>query len=258
MNKFYSDHNHTYRPGAEFVAASIVSGLKAIQNSPFLDLLSAEGKALPVADAKFVNDNKAEVAIAPSKLQQSFVQPADDARIMVRWWWYGPAVTKPMLEQEMQTMKAGGIGGFEVQPTYPLSVDGELPGVHNIKFLSPEFFDMLRFTADKAKELGLRMDLTLGSGWPYGGPMFSKSEGAGEIFEQTARPAAGVTSVALPRALVDGQTLIGAFAMPAGGTANPDTLKEISVARRQGTNSRRDDWPRRGSLLHFRSNRHAS
>ena len=174
VNKFYSDHNHTYRPGAEFVAASIVSGLKAIQNSPFLDLLSAEGKALPVADAKYVNDNKAEVAIAPSMLERSFEQPADDARIMVRWWWYGPAVTKPMLEQEMQTMKAGGIGGFEVQPTYPLSVDGELPGVHNIKFLSPEFFNMLRFTADKATELGLRMDLTLGSGWPYGGPMFSK------------------------------------------------------------------------------------
>jgi lysophospholipase L1-like esterase len=177
VNKFYSDHNHTYRPGAEFVASSIVSGLKALKDSPFLDLLSAEGKALPAADAKYVSENAPQASSVPaaSALQRSFEQPPENARIMVRWWWYGPAVTKPMLEQEMQTMKAGGIGGFEVQPTYPLSVDGELPGVHNIKFLSPEFFEMLRFTADKAKELGLRMDLTLGSGWPYGGPMFSKS-----------------------------------------------------------------------------------
>jgi len=28
----------------------------------------------------------------------------------------------------------------------------------------------VRFTGEKAKELGLRMDLTLGSGWPFGGP----------------------------------------------------------------------------------------
>src|SRR5262245_60891712 len=43
------------------------------------------------------------------QLEKSFTQPADDARIMVRWWWYGPAVTKPELEKEMKTMKDGGI-----------------------------------------------------------------------------------------------------------------------------------------------------
>ena len=32
---------------------------------------------------------------------------------MVRWWWFGPAVTKPELEREMRAMEAGGIGGFE-------------------------------------------------------------------------------------------------------------------------------------------------
>jgi len=39
---------------------------------------------------------------------------------MMRWWWFGPAVTKPELEREMRLMKEGGIGGFEVQPVYPL------------------------------------------------------------------------------------------------------------------------------------------
>ena len=165
----------------------------------------------------------------PTQLQQAFDQPPDNARPQVRWWWYGPAVTKPMLEQEMQTMKAGGFGGFEVQPTYPLSVDGELPGVHNIRWMSPEFLDMLNFTGAKAKELGLRFDLTLGSGWPYGGPMFSKSEGAGAILEQIARPAAGAKSIKPPRALVDGQSLCAAIAVPAGGAANPSTVKELTI-----------------------------
>jgi lysophospholipase L1-like esterase len=59
VNKLYSDHNHTYMPGAEIVAASIVSGLKAFHNSPFIPLLSDKGKALEIADAKYVSDNPA-------------------------------------------------------------------------------------------------------------------------------------------------------------------------------------------------------
>ena len=57
VSKLYSDHNHTYVPGAKIVAASIVSGLKAFNNSPFIPLLSAEGAAVPAADPKYVNDN---------------------------------------------------------------------------------------------------------------------------------------------------------------------------------------------------------
>ena len=57
VNKLYSDHNHTYMPGAEIVAESIVSGLKASTNSPFIPLLSDKGNAVETADAKYVSDN---------------------------------------------------------------------------------------------------------------------------------------------------------------------------------------------------------
>jgi len=57
VNKLYSDHNHTYVPGADVVASSIVSGLKRFKNSPFAALLSEKGQALPVADVKYVSDN---------------------------------------------------------------------------------------------------------------------------------------------------------------------------------------------------------
>ena len=55
-------------------------------------------------------------------LRRAFESPPDDARINMRWWWFGPSVTKPELEREMRAMKAGGIGGFEVQPVYALEV----------------------------------------------------------------------------------------------------------------------------------------
>lgn len=144
------------------------------------------------------------------QLQESFDRPPDDARIMVRWWWFGPAVTKSQLEREMRLMKEGGIGGFEVQPTYPLAVDDERPGLKNLKFLSPEFLEAIRFTAEKAKELGLRMDLTLGSGWPYGGRQFPAGEGAGRLLTQVVQVPAGRKSVPVP-SLRDGQSLIAAF-----------------------------------------------
>ena len=105
-----------------------------------------------------------------NELQRGFERPPDDSRIMMRWWWFGPAVTKPELEREMRVMKQGGIGGFEVQPVYPLTLDDPEKGIRNFPFLSDEHLEALRFVSAKARELGLRMDLTVGSGWPYGGP----------------------------------------------------------------------------------------
>ena len=59
VNKLYSDHNHTYLPGAEIVASSIVSGLKALDKSPFIPLLSEKGGAVEAAAAKYVSDDPA-------------------------------------------------------------------------------------------------------------------------------------------------------------------------------------------------------
>lgn len=169
------------------------------------------------------------LGLAPARadvaaLERSFTQPPNEAKMMVRWWWFGPAVTKPQIEREMNAMKAGGIGGFEVQPIYPLAVDNEVPGLKNLKLLSPEFFDALKFTGTKARELGLRFDLTLGSGWPYGGPMFSIDEAAGRLRVQAVEATAGQTSVATP-ALRPGEKFIAAYV--AGETAG--TFKEIEI-----------------------------
>ncbi len=131
----------------------------------------------------------------------------------MRWWWFGPAVAKAELEREMNLMKQGGIGGVEVQSTYPLVLDDEKPGLKNFKFLSQEYLDALKFAAEKAKELGLRMDLTLGSGWPYGGPQFTLSEAAGRLHTEKKEIAEGQTSVALPK-MGEGERLFAAFIGP--------------------------------------------
>ena len=115
---------------------------------------------------------------AINALRQSFITPPDDSRMMVRWWWFGPSVTKEELERELRAMKAGGIGGVEVQPVYPLALDDPATGFHNFPYLSDEFLGDLRFASDTARELGMRFDLTLGSGWPLGGPNIPVTEAA--------------------------------------------------------------------------------
>jgi hypothetical protein len=146
-------------------------------------------------------------------LQRSFEQPPDDARIMMRWWWFGPAVTREGLAREMKVMKDGGLGGFEVQPVYPLALDDATAGIKNLPFLSPEFLDALAFTAGEAKRLGLRFDLTLGSGWPYGGSMITLAQSPGCLRIESTPLAAGRRTVAVPK-LRDDERLLAAFVGP--------------------------------------------
>jgi hypothetical protein len=164
-------------------------------------------------------------------LASQFQHPPDDSRIMVRWWWFGPSVAKPELEREMRVMKEGGIGGFEVQPTYPLSLDDPAHGIRNFPFLSDEYLDDLRFVAAKARELGLRMDLTLGSGWPYGGPQVSVSQAAGMLRTERVKLDANARRAPLPD-IGAGEKLIAVFLARAQGQAvAPDSLRELTDIR---------------------------
>src|ERR1700712_4867379 len=89
------------------------------------------------------------------QVRTTFVTPPPDARIMMRWWWFGPSVNTKELEVELRTMRAMGIGGVEIQPVYPLVLD-DPHGLTNMKYLSDEYLAALKFTSAKARELGLR------------------------------------------------------------------------------------------------------
>ncbi len=134
-----------------------------------------------------------------NQLKQEFAHPPDSAKIMMRWWWFGSAVVKPELEREMRAMKQGGIGGVEVQPVYPLTLDDPEHGLKNLPYLSPEFLDALTFAGQRARALGLRLDLTLCSGWPYGGPHIPIAQAAGRLRVDRAPVADGAKELAAPR-----------------------------------------------------------
>ncbi len=143
-------------------------------------------------------------------VRSGFRVPPDNCRILMRWWWFGPAVTNAELERELRAMKDAGIGGVELQPVYPEALDDPLTGLHNVPYLSDKFLDDVRFTAQKARELGLRFDLTLGSGWPYGGPDIPVTQAAGKLRIISTDVPSGTDSIAVP-ALTTGERLLAAF-----------------------------------------------
>src|ERR1017187_5087474 len=109
-------------------------------------------------------------ASAVGTLRTGFVNPPNEARPMVRWWWFGPAVVKPEILRELQQMKADGIQGAELAFVYPEVLDDPAKGLKNLSFLSPEMLDDVNYAQTEGRKLGMRIDITLCTGWPYGGP----------------------------------------------------------------------------------------
>jgi glycosyl hydrolase family 106( putative alpha-L-rhamnosidase) len=168
--------------------------------------------------ALFISILKMPVVVAQSdpnliRLTESFAHPPGDSRIMVRWWWFGPAATKSEIKEELEEMKDAGIGGVEIATLYPLASDDPQTGFHNFAFLSDEHIAALRFAVEEAKKLGLRVDITLGSGWPFGGPHIPVTQAAGAMRVESIEIPAGSKSIAVP-SIATGERLEAVFLAP--------------------------------------------
>ena len=139
-------------------------------------------------------------ALAPTvdTLRKNFLNPPNNARPMVRWWWFGTAVVKPEILRELQQMKADGIQGAELAFEYPIVLDDPTKGLENLPFLSPEMLDDVKYAQSEGRKLGLRIDVTLCSGWPYGGPHITLAEASTHLRIAEVNVPAGATTIAVP------------------------------------------------------------
>jgi hypothetical protein len=93
------------------------------------------------------------------------------------WWWLGSAATKADITDQLADMQKAGMGGVHIIPIY--GVRGE--EAHFLDYLSPEWQEAVDHTIQTADSLGMGVDLTLGTGWPFGGPMVSRQEAAKKV-----------------------------------------------------------------------------
>lgn len=99
------------------------------------------------------------------------------AKPWTRWWWEGSAVDKQNLRWAMQQYQSVGLGGLEITPIY--GVKGYESAF--IDFLSPKWMDMLEYTLQEAKKLGLGIDMANATGWPFGGPWVKPADACKNI-----------------------------------------------------------------------------
>ncbi len=111
-------------------------------------------------------------------LRDSFANPPAEAGPSMYWIWLGPAVTREGVDRDLDNMRMAHISGAVLLPVYPLSEDDPARGIRNLPFLSPEFNDILHYTATQMNRAGMTFDVTIGTGWPYGGPWVTPELGA--------------------------------------------------------------------------------
>ncbi|SEF92266.1 alpha-L-rhamnosidase [Bryocella elongata] len=167
-------------------------------------------------------------ATSLATLHAGFEHPPADARPMVRWWWFGPAVVKPEIARELAQMKADGIGGAELAFVYPEVLDDPAKNLRNLSWLSPEMLDAVTFAQAEGKRLGLRIDVTLCSGWPYGGPHITAEEAARRLRLMAVPLPVGATSLPLPK-LAAAEEIVARFVAKGDAkTWDPSSAKAVT------------------------------
>ncbi len=102
-------------------------------------------------------------------LKQIFTSPPDDAKPWVYWYWMRSAVTSEGIAADLKAMQEQGIGGaylmtIEETPNPPFIIPTAAP-------LTPEWWQLVRFTMAEANRLGVKLAMTPCDGWALaGGP----------------------------------------------------------------------------------------
>lgn len=127
---------------------------------------------LTVVPGRHVHVLASALQSSDDSLLQRFRSPPKKFRPMVRWWWPGDDVNEAELRRELGSLDEAGFGGAEIQAFFKGLNRAELSAGQKERingFASPSFFKHVRVAAAEARDRGMFIDYTLGSGWPFGG-----------------------------------------------------------------------------------------
>lgn len=139
-------------------------------------------------------------SIQAEDMSDAFSYPpiSSQQKIWSRWWWLGSAVDRENLTELLSAYRDAGIGGVEICPIY-----GAKGHEHRyIPYLSPQWMEMLAHTTAEAKRLGMGVDLTTGTGWPFGGPQVGDENASMSVTVARIAYAQGKLAEPLPKGSV--------------------------------------------------------
>ncbi len=172
---------------------------------------------------------------APAREVDPFAWPPETAesRPWARWWWLGSGVDPRNLTRLLEAFADAGLGGVEICPIYGAKGFEN----RNVDFLSPKWMEMLAHTTREADRLGMGVDLTTGTGWPFGGPGVSDAEASSKVVLKRYDVAAGATlSETLPKGRLECLTAVSDAGkqIDLAGRAAPDGRLEWTAPQGNG------------------------
>lgn len=133
----------------------------------------------------------AAFAAAPDDLLQ-WPSGGQQTRPWGYWWWMGSAVDEANLTRELQRYRDAGMGGVHIIPIYGAK------GYESryLEYLSPAWMRMLNYAVSEGRRLDMGVDMTLGTGWCFGGPTITENLASAAVVVKTADVAAGAPAPA--------------------------------------------------------------
>jgi hypothetical protein len=97
--------------------------------------------------------------------------PYPDARPWTRWWWFSGEIREEDVRHQLKWIKDNGFGGAEIAWVYPQPWSRPGP-----RWLSREWSAAVAGAKRIADELGLGLDYTFGTLWPFGGSFVGEAD----------------------------------------------------------------------------------
>ena len=129
----------------------------------------------------FVFSLLAWTAFCPADAQQTrslrdqFQNPSDEAKPWTFWYWMYGAVSKEGITADLEAMKHAGLGGTYLMPIKGINEGSQYNG--KAQQLTPEWWEMVRFSMEEADRLGLKLGMHICDGFALaGGPWITPKE----------------------------------------------------------------------------------
>lgn len=120
-------------------------------------------------------------AVCPADAQQTrslreqFQNPSDEAKPWTFWYWMYGVVSKEGITADLEAMKHAGLGGTYLMPIKGIHEGAQYDG--KAQQLTPEWWEMVRFSMEEADRLGLKLGMHICDGFALaGGPWITPKE----------------------------------------------------------------------------------
>ena len=114
-------------------------------------------------------------AVCPADAQQQFQNPSDEAKPWTFWYWMYGVVSKEGITADLEAMKHAGLGGTYLMPIKGIHEGAQYDG--KAQQLTPEWWEMVRFSMEEADRLGLKLGMHICDGFALaGGPWITPKE----------------------------------------------------------------------------------